>query len=95
VLDLDLLVEAAGGLRGTALARDEELAAADLEGHLLNVDAGQLGLHHRPRRIVGVVDVDRGREAAATESGLALEHVAEQLVDLAPHPLEVREEIAL
>src|SRR5919106_1784389 len=65
---------------GTALSRNQELATADLEGHVLDVDAREIGLHHRPRRVVRVVDVHGGREAAAAEPRLALEHVAEQLV---------------
>ena len=56
--------------------------------------AGEVGPDHRPRRIVLVVHVHAGREAAAANAG-ALEHVAEQLVDLAPHALEVGEQVTL
>ena len=93
VLDLDLLVEPAGRLGRAALAGDQQLAAADLERHVGDVDPGEVGLDHRARRVVGVEDVDRGREAAAAQAGLALEDVAEQLVDLAPHALEVGEQV--
>ena len=43
-----------------------------------------------------VVDVDRGRErAAARRPPAAAEDVAEQLVHLAPHALEVGEQVAV
>jgi len=93
VLDLDLLVEAPGRLRGPALAGDQQLAPADLEPDVLDVDAGQVGLDDRARRVVHVEDVHRRREAAAAETGRALEDVAEELVDLPAHALEVREQI--
>ena len=62
-----------------------------LKGVALDVHAGEIGLDDRPRRIIGVVHVHRGREATAAEARLTLEDVTEQLVDLAPHALEVRE----
>ena len=58
---------------------------------------GELGVHDRARRIALVEDVDRGREAAAParrEPG-AVEDVAEQLVHLAAHALEVGEQVPL
>src|SRR5688572_20494042 len=54
MLDLELLVEAAGGLRGATLAGDNELAAADLEPDPVGVHAGQLGPHDRPRWVAVV-----------------------------------------
>ena len=93
VLDLDLLVEAPARLVGAALAGDQQLAAADLERHVLDVDARELGLHDRPGGVVDVVDVDRRREPAPAQAGRALEDVAEQLVDVTAHPLEVGEQI--
>ena len=57
---------------------------------------GEVGAHDRARRVAGVVDVDGGREAAApARREAAIEDVAEQLVHLAPHPLEVGEQVAL
>ena len=95
VLDLDLLVEAALGLLGPALAGDHQLAAADLERRRPRSSTpARSALTHRARRVVRVVDVDARREPAPAEAG-ALEDVAEQLVDLAPHALEVREQVAL
>ena len=94
VLDLDLLEQPALGLLGAPLARDQQLAPADLQRHVLDQHAGEVGLHHRPRRVVRVVDVHARREPAPAEPG-ALEHVAEQLVDLAPHALEVGEQVPL
>src|SRR5829696_1667991 len=78
-----------------ALAGDEQLAAADLEGDVGDVHPRQVSLHDRARRVVGVEDVHGRGEAASPQAGLALEDVAEELVDLAPHALEVREQIAL
>ena len=96
MLDLDLLVEAAGRLGWAALAGDQELAAPDLERRRPAMStAGEVGLDHRARRVVHVVDVHRRREAAAAQAGRALEDVAEELVDLPPHALEVREQVAL
>ena len=96
VLDLELLVDALLAALGLAVAGQHQLAPADLELDLRRVDAGQVGPHHRPRRVGRVVDVDGGREAAAPRGGEpAVEDVAEQLVHLAPHALEVREQIPL
>jgi uncharacterized protein (DUF427 family) len=95
VLDLELLVDAALGLRRAAVAGDDELAAADLEptssGSMPARSAG------RPRAAGRrVVDVDRGREAAARRGARPrVEDVAEQLVHLAAHALEVGEEVPL
>ena len=58
VLDLDLLVEPALGLLGAALAGDQQLAPADLERHVVDVHAGEVGLDDRARRVVRVEDVD-------------------------------------
>ena len=79
---------------GAPLARDHELAAADLERHVGRVDRGEIDLDDRARRVVRVVDVDARREAAAAQPA-ALEGLAEQLVHLAPHALEVGEQVAL
>ena len=95
MLNLDLLVEAPAGLGGAALTGDQELAPADLERHVGDVDPGEVRLDHRPGRVVGVEHVDRRGEAAPAQPGLALEDVTEEHVDLAPHTLEVREQIAL
>jgi hypothetical protein len=79
------------------VAGEDELAAVDLERQLVGIDAGELGLDDRARGIAFVEDIDRGREAAAlarSEPG-AVEDVAEQLVHLATHALEVGEQIAL
>ena len=57
---------------------------------------GQVGADDRPRGVADVVDVDGGEEAAAAaRREPAVEDVAEQLVHLAAHPLEVGEEVAL
>src|SRR4051794_19733868 len=93
--DLDLLVEAALALLRLALAGDHDLAAADLDAHVVQVDAGEVRLHDRARRLAAVVDVDVRREGAPRREPGALEHVAEELVDVAAHSLEVGEEIAL
>ena len=47
-VDLELLVDAALGVGGAAVAGEDELAALDVEGDLVGVDARQLG-HARPR----------------------------------------------
>ena len=52
VLDLDLLEQPAPGLLRAPLARDQQLAPADLQRHVLDQHAGQVGLDHRPRRVV-------------------------------------------
>ncbi len=96
-VDLELLVEAALGVVGAAMAGDDELAALDLERQLVGIDAGQLGLHDGARGVALVEDVHGRREAAALggrEAG-AVEDVAEELVHLAAHALEVREQVAL
>jgi EAL domain-containing protein (putative c-di-GMP-specific phosphodiesterase class I) len=97
-LDLELLVDAVVGraLLGLPVAREHELASAHLELDGVRVDPGEIGAHDRARRVARVVDVDGGREAAAAaRREPTVEHVAEQLVHLAPHPLEVREEVPL
>src|SRR5689334_4681692 len=91
LLDLDLLVETALRLLSGALAADQELAAADLEADLVDVDARQIDVDHRLRRVAAVVDVHARGEPTPRHESAALEHVAEQLVDLAAHALEVRE----
>ncbi len=97
VLDLDLLVDAALGLVQRApAAGDDQLASADLQVDLADVDPGQLGGDDRPRRIADVGDVDARREAgAAMGRERAVEDAAEQLVHLAAHALEVGEDVAL
>ena len=97
-LDLELLVDAVVGGRALrlAIAREDQLAAADLQLHGVGVDPGEVGAHDRARRVARVVDVDGGREAAApARRKAAVEHVAEQLVHLSPHPLEVGEQVPL
>src|SRR5215211_3067439 len=97
VLDLDLLVEAPAGLGlGRApLAGDHELASADLERDVRGVHGREVDLHDGARRVVRVVDVDPGHEAAPAQAAPPLEDVAEDLVHLTPHALEVREQVAL
>ena len=63
VLDLELLVDAALDVGLAAVAGERQLAALDLEPEVAGVDAGELGVDDRARRLVGVEDVDRGREA--------------------------------
>src|SRR5690242_6371350 len=91
LLDLYLLVEAALGVLRGALAADQQLAPADLEAHIVDVHTRQVHVDHGLRRIAAVVHVHPRGEAPARHEAAALEHVAEQLVDLAPHPLEVGE----
>ena len=62
MLDLELLVDAALGVGLAAMAGERELAALDLEAEVAGVDAGELGMDDRARRVVGVEDVDRRRE---------------------------------
>ena len=62
-LDLDLLVDLAGGLRRAAPPGEEQPASLDLERDLVDVDAGELGGHDRPGRVRRVGDVD-GRPLA-------------------------------
>ena len=69
VLDLDLLVEPALGPRRQAPADEQQLAPADLDLDLVGVDAGELGVDDRPRRVVDVEDVDRGENAARRRCG--------------------------
>ena len=61
--DLDLLVDAALGLLDRPFADDRQLAAADLDPDLVELDPGEVDLDHRPLRLAAVVDVDVGREA--------------------------------
>ena len=96
-VDLELLVDAALGVGRPAVPGEDQLAPVDLQGELVGVDAGQLGLDDGARRIALVEDVDRRREAAAlarSQAG-AVEDVAEELVHLTSHSLEVREQVAL
>ena len=97
VLDLELLVQALlVGRRREPLAAEDQLAPADLELELGRVDPGQVGAHDRPRRVADVVDVDGRDEAAAPPwREPTVEDVAEQLVHLTAHALEVGEEVAL
>ena len=96
-VDLELLVDAALGVGRAAVAGETSSRPSISSVDLVGVDAGQLGLHDRARRVALVEDVDGGREAAAPAGARprAVEDVAEQLVHLAPHPLEVREQVAL
>jgi hypothetical protein len=67
----------------------------DLERDGLRLHTGEVGHHDRARRLAGVVDVDARAEAARRCKAAALEHIAEQLVDLAAHALEVGKQVAL
>src|SRR5256885_1790627 len=49
VLDLDLLIEPALRVLRAALALDDQLAAADLERHAVEIHAGDVRLDDRPR----------------------------------------------
>ena len=69
--DLDLLVDAALGLLHRPFADDRQVAAADLDPDLAQVDAGEVDLDDRPLRIAAVVDVDVGREARAAPADVA------------------------
>ena len=95
--DLDLLVDAALGLLHLPLADDRQLAAADLDPDLVELDPGEVDLDHRPLRVAAVVDVDVGREAAGAAAHVAgaAPVDAEHLVHLAPHAGEIREQVAL
>src|SRR3954447_7878663 len=97
-LDLDLLVDAALGLLDRALAGDHEVPTGDLEVQAFEPDAGEVGLHDRLRLLAtAVVDVDARRESGGPAAGAAhaAPDVAEQLVHLTPHPLEVEEEVTV
>ena len=99
VLDLELLVHPLLlGLGSPPLPGDDQLAAADLQLDLGRADAGELGAHDRARRLGDVVDVDRGRERGPgmqPPPTPRAEDVAEELVHLAAHALEVGEEVAI
>ncbi|MEZ5120789.1 MAG: hypothetical protein R2736_04305 [Solirubrobacterales bacterium] len=70
MLDLDLLVDAVLGVVGQAAAAgDDQLATADLEVDLVDVDAGELGGDDRPRRVADVGDVDARGEPGASVRG--------------------------
>ena len=95
LLDLELLVDAALGVVRLALAGDHEHAPADLEIDVVERDAGEVDPDHRLGRVTAVVDVDAGAEGAPVRrKPRAGPDVAEQLVDLAPHALEVGEGIS-
>src|SRR3954468_6347266 len=90
VLDLHLLVEAAGRVRAVPLTGEDEAATADFERHTTRVNAGQLSLdHYRGRRVTHVGDVYVRHEARLPDECGAPEDVSEELVDLAAHPLEI------
>src|SRR5947209_1576001 len=97
VLDLDLLIDPTVGLRRAPTSGDHQCAALDLELEVVAGDPGQRGGHHGPGRVVGVADVDRRGEPGSARGGErgTAEEVPEQLVDLPPHTLEVREQVAL
>src|SRR4051812_43905735 len=65
MLDLELLVDATLDVGLATVAGERQLAALDLEPEVPGVDAGELGVDDRARRVVGVEDVDRRREAGA------------------------------
>ena len=64
LLDLDLLVHAAFRVVWLALTRDHQHPAADLEVHVVQPDAGEVGADHGFGRVAAVVDVDAGAEGA-------------------------------
>ena len=96
VLDLDLLVDAALGVARPALAADDERAPPHLQADVVDVDPGEIGLDDRLRGLAAVVDVDARAEPGPLARGEpgARPDVAEQLVDLAAHALEVGEQVA-
>src|SRR5690606_17533799 len=98
--DLHLLVRAALRLAGRPTAGQHQLAPADLQPDLRDVDPRQVGLHDhlRPavlRRLVEDVDRRLEADAAHTAAETAIEDAAEELVHLPAHPFEVGEEVAL
>src|SRR5918998_4177679 len=96
MLDLELLVDATLGVGLATVAGERQLAALDLQAEVAGVDPGELGVDDRARRIVRVEDVDRRGEAGAPRRQAdAAEDISEQLVHLAPHALEVGEQVAL
>src|SRR5215211_1354466 len=95
-LDLDLLVDAALGLLNRTLAADDEVATDDLEPNGVEAHAGKVHLHDRLRGLAAVVDVHARRETGLPPPGKpagTTPDVAEELVHLAPHALEVDEGI--
>jgi hypothetical protein len=93
VRDLDLLIQPALRLLRAAVPGDRQLAAVDLDRAAVDLDSGQVDGHDRGRRLPRVIDVDARAEAPRRGQPAALEDVAEQLVDLAPHAFEVGEQI--
>ena len=96
--DLDLLVDPALRLLHRALAADHELSPDDLEADGVEAYPCQLGLDHRPRRLAAVVDVHAGREPglrSARQPTPLAPNVAEQLVHLPAHALEVDQQTAI
>ncbi len=91
--NLDLLVDAALGLLHRPLADDRQVAAADLDPDLAQLDPGEVDLDHRLLRIAAVVDVDVGREAAgaAADVATAAPGVPHHLIHLPPHTSKVGE----
>ena len=98
-LDLDLLVDAALGLLHRALAADHQLAARRSRGRCVSrLTPGELDLDDRPRWLAAVVDVDARREArlrAPRPPAALAPDVAEQLVHLAAHALEVDQQVSV
>src|SRR5215218_8134782 len=97
-LDLDLLVHAPLRLLDRARAADQQVAPDDLQPDAVEPDAGQVGLHDRLRWVSAVVDVHARREpglAAPTEPPPLAPDVPEQLVHLAPHALEIDQQVPL
>ena len=94
--DLDLLVDVAVGARWSAHPGDDQRPSLDLELQVGYLDPGQIGRDDRQRGLRCVRDVDRRPPPrGASGQARALEHVTEQLVHLAAHAIEVREQIAL
>ena len=91
--DLELLVHPALGIGRAAMAGDQQLAALDLQAQLGGVDPRELGVHDRARRVALVEDVHGGEKPPRRRAAGAVEDVAEQLVHLAAHALEVGEEV--
>ena len=83
-------------LRRPPAPGQDEVAALDLEVQRIDLHSRHLGGDDGARWIGGVGDVDRRREApAAPRQAAALEDVTEQLVHLAPHPVEVGKDVVL
>src|SRR6185295_14875018 len=86
------------GLLNRALTPDHQLAADNLQVDRLEPDSCQLGLDDGLRRIAAVVDVyargEPGLVPAGEPAALAPD-IAEQLIHLATHALEVDQQVSV